>query len=242
VAACSGPGGSGRCTTSATASFFTAAPTIPLPRMIGSVPATMPSDNVSRPLVISGRDFTSGNVVQLLDSGGNVIYSEPPTTLLSSQLQTSIRAEFPVDVTLTIRVCRSATATSSSDCSSGPFTLTFIAVKRPDLVPRYLNNQPFAFPYTTLNVNVEVLNQGNGDAAPSQLFAKLVDSNGAIVTQGTVNVSSIAAGTTLPLTLTMPIPAPTFKTYCFSFVVDSDRRLNQSNTSNDSLSPQCFLH
>src|SRR4051794_16963507 len=85
-------------------------------------PTAMTSDGLSHTLTINGSNFQSGNVVQFKwgvgTGSGTWNTGNSPSCINSTQMTVSMNPG-TVNDTIYVRVCRSSSATSSSDCSSG---------------------------------------------------------------------------------------------------------------------------
>src|SRR3954452_640313 len=102
--------------------------TVPVPSVSSISPTAMTANGVQRTLTINGSNFQSGNVVQFkwgVGTGAGVwtLSNHPPVVATSSQLAVSMNPG-TVNDTIYVRVCRSSSATSSSDCSSGAYAVT----------------------------------------------------------------------------------------------------------------------
>ncbi|GIU76285.1 MAG: hypothetical protein KatS3mg004_3372 [Bryobacteraceae bacterium] len=123
--------GSSVCSNSVTVTVTAAAP---VPTVSSVSPTQMPADGVTRPLTIYGSNFQSGNVVQFkwgVGAGAGVwntgLYN-PPTIVSSTQMTINMNPGTVTD-TIYVRVCRSATQTTSADCSSGTQSVTVTAAQ-----------------------------------------------------------------------------------------------------------------
>ena len=99
----------------------------PAPSVSSISPTSMVANNVEQTLTINGRDFSSNNVVQFrygVGPGSGVW-----TTSSRSPTITATRITIPTNPgtvadTINWRVCRSAAATATADCSSGTHAVT----------------------------------------------------------------------------------------------------------------------
>ena len=102
------------------------------PSIISVAPTAMIANDVRQTLIVLGDNFQSSNVVQFKWAVGagsgvwNVGNGNPPTIANTGQLSISMNPGTVSDV-ITVRVCRSATQTSTSDCSSGTHAVTVTA-------------------------------------------------------------------------------------------------------------------
>ena len=99
------------------------APTSTIPTVSSVSPSMMTANGVSQTLTIYGSNFQSGNIVQFYWTQGSGAYNwntsnNPPTINSSGQITVTMNPGTVAD-TIDVRVCLSATQTSSSDCSSG---------------------------------------------------------------------------------------------------------------------------
>ena len=87
----------------------------------------MTANGVSQPLTIYGSSFQAGNVVQFkwgVGPGAGVWNAgNTPSISSSGQMTVSMNPGTASD-TIYVRVCRSASQTSTSDCSSGTQSVT----------------------------------------------------------------------------------------------------------------------
>src|SRR4051794_20808126 len=104
--------------------------TVPVPSVSSISPTAMTADGLSHTLTINGSNFQGGNVVQCQWGVGTVSPSSTPfrsPSINSSTQMTVSMNPGTVNDTLYVRVCRSSSATSSSDCSSGTQSVTATA-------------------------------------------------------------------------------------------------------------------
>lgn len=103
-------------------------PPEPAPIVNSINPTTMVATGVSQTLTITGSGFTSGNIVQFrwgVGSGAGAwttsasVVSVPSATQVLLQMNPGTVAD-----TIYVRVCRSASQTATSDCSSGTAAVT----------------------------------------------------------------------------------------------------------------------
>jgi lysophospholipase L1-like esterase len=104
--------------------------TVPVPSVSSINPTSMTADGLSHTLTINGSNFRSGNVVQFKwgvgTGSGTWNTGSTPSISSSSQMTVSMNPG-TVNDTIFVRVCRSSSATSSSDCSSGTQSVTVTA-------------------------------------------------------------------------------------------------------------------
>ena len=100
------------------------APATVAPAVSSISPTTMTADGLSHALSISGSGFQNGNIVQFkwgVGSGAGVWTTgngNPPSIANSGQMSISMNPG-PVTDVINVRVCRSASQTTTADCSSG---------------------------------------------------------------------------------------------------------------------------
>src|SRR5690349_14307598 len=93
-------------------------------------PTSMTADGVQHTLTINGSNFQSGNIVQFkwgVGTGSGVWNTGNSPSISSSSQMTVSMNPGTVNDTIYVRVCRSSSATSSSDCSSGTQSVTVTA-------------------------------------------------------------------------------------------------------------------
>jgi GH25 family lysozyme M1 (1,4-beta-N-acetylmuramidase) len=109
----------GTCTSGSQSVAVTAASLAPVVALIS--PSTMTADSQQHTLTINGSYFTSSNVVQVEFTGSNGwknANGNPPAFVNSGQMTISINPGLSND-TIYVRVCRSSSQETASDCSSG---------------------------------------------------------------------------------------------------------------------------
>ncbi len=103
--------------------------TIPQPSVSSVSPTSMTADGASHTLTINGSNFSSVNQVQFkwgVGAGSGVWTTgsgNPPSVVSASQMTISMNPG-TVNDTIFVRVCRSSSQTSTSDCSSGTQSVT----------------------------------------------------------------------------------------------------------------------
>jgi lysophospholipase L1-like esterase len=103
-----------------------------VPSVSSVSPTSMTADGASHTLTVNGSDFSSVNRVQFkwgVGSGSGVWTTgsgNPPSAGSSTQMTISM-SPGTVDDTILVRVCRSSSQTSTSDCSSGTQSVTVTA-------------------------------------------------------------------------------------------------------------------
>ena len=104
--------------------------TIPVPSVSSISPTTMTANGTLQTLTISGSNFQSGNVVQFkwgVGTGAGVWNTSSQTPSISANQITIGMNPGTVNDTIYARVCRSASATTTADCSSGTQAVSVIA-------------------------------------------------------------------------------------------------------------------
>jgi hypothetical protein len=108
------------CSSGAQSVAVTAAPAAPTVSSVS--PTAMTADGASHTLTIYGGNFQSGNIVQFKwgvpPNSGVWNNGSTPTINSASQMTTSMNPGTATD-TIYVRVCRSASQTTTADCSSG---------------------------------------------------------------------------------------------------------------------------
>ncbi len=104
--------------------------TVPVPSVSSVNPTSMTADGVQHTLTVNGGNFQSGNVVQFKwgVGAGSGVWNTGNTPNIGSSTQLTVSMNpGTVNDTIFVRVCRSASATSSADCSSGTHSVTVTA-------------------------------------------------------------------------------------------------------------------
>src|SRR5439155_14359705 len=93
---------------------------LPVPFVSSISPTTMTADGALHLLTINGSGFQSGNVVQFywtVGSGAGTWNTSSQSASIGSSQITIYMNPGTVRDTISVRVCRSGSATSSADCS-----------------------------------------------------------------------------------------------------------------------------
>jgi hypothetical protein len=221
--------------------FKTPAGTSITPSVLSLNPTSMTADDKSHSLVITGKNFTSGNAVQFKSSqgaGANVWTTSSGTPTVNSANQITVDLNpGKVANTINVRVCASS---GSSNCSSETQTVsvTVAAATTVDVQPLNVTlGSSSVVPGGSLAVNWQIRNNGTGAAATSNSQVRITTSATGYGSS-TNNVGSaqatgaIAAGGTVSQSATVTVPS-TAGTYYVWVLADNNSALTQSTTAND---------
>ena len=192
-------------------------PVVGVPSVSGVSPATMVADGVAKTLTIGGSGFTTGNVVQFrwgVGPGAGVWTRSAGafSSLTSSRIVIPLNPGKVAD-TINVRVCRSASLTTDSDCSAGAIqsiTVTPVLAVGPDLAIRNITvNSTNVAPGGQVALQFSVANEGTGTAAASTAIVRINQSS--VSDAGpdlvTISVPSMAAGAFIGMSATVSAPA-----------------------------------